>query len=147
MLSPLTSGNGQPGNRMVTLFGTQYGQGAFVPDNRGPAPGDHYAPAGRPGTRVPHAWIGWDVSTLDLAGPGLSLLTGPDARRWTDEASRLGLRLVAVADPEWLTTVELPSDGALLLRPDAIVAWHSTSDVPLAHAVARVLDTGPATRA
>ncbi|MFK0179813.1 FAD-dependent monooxygenase [Streptomyces xanthochromogenes] len=48
--------------------------------------------AGQSGTRVPHLWLergGDRVSTLDLGGPGFSLLTGGDARaaaEWTDAA-------------------------------------------------------------
>lgn len=35
---------------------------------------------GQPGTRVPHAWVGQGVSTLDLVGSGFTVLTGDD--RW-----------------------------------------------------------------
>ncbi|WP_239154594.1 hypothetical protein [Amycolatopsis sp. FDAARGOS 1241] len=35
--------------------------------------------------------------------------------------------------------LELEAGGALLLRPDAIVAWHSASAVDLADAYAQVL--------
>ncbi len=40
---------------------------------------------GQPGTRVPHAWVvdhGRRVSTLDLLGAGLTLLTGDDGSHW-----------------------------------------------------------------
>ncbi|WP_410594002.1 FAD-dependent monooxygenase [Amycolatopsis sp. lyj-23] len=128
---------------LATMFGTQYPDGAFVPDGRDPAPADHYAPAGRPGTRVPHAWLDATTSTVDFAGPGLTLLTGPGGDRWTSEARRLGLRSVTVAHQEWLTEACLPADGALLLRPDVIVAWHSESATPLAEALAQVLGRSP----
>jgi putative polyketide hydroxylase len=112
-----------------------------VPDGRAPAPVDHYAPAGRPGTRVPHAWLDAATSTVDFAGPGLTLLTGSDNEGWIAEANRLGLRLATVSHRKWLAEVCLPADGALLLRPDVIVAWHPTSGTPLAGALTRVLGT------
>ncbi|WP_328648822.1 FAD-dependent monooxygenase [Amycolatopsis sp. NBC_00348] len=139
MLSAFTKGGGLPGDPMTTMFGTQYADGAFVPDGRDPAPADHYAPAGRPGTRVPHAWLDAETSTVDYAGPGLTLLTGPDNGHWIAEADRLGLRWASVPHDGWLAEVRLPADGALLLRPDVVVAWHSTSDTSLADALTRVL--------
>jgi hypothetical protein len=139
MVTAIMEGRGLSGDQVTTMFGTQYGQGAFVPDGRAPAPIDHYEPAGRPGTRVPHAWLDANTSTIDLSGPGLSLLSGPDDDRWTAEAGRLGLRHVRVSDPAWLTAAALPDDGALLLRPDAIVAWHSTSATSLGEALNQVL--------
>ncbi|WP_329065188.1 FAD-dependent monooxygenase [Amycolatopsis sp. NBC_01480] len=149
MVKSVTSGEGPRFDPSAAVFGVQYDAGAFIPDGRGPAPVDHYGPAGRPGTRVPHAWLdGTDatdapdaprVSTVDLAGPGFVLLTGPDDRRWTAEADALGVPLVHVDNPAWLTEVELGDDGALLLRPDAVVAWHSTSDIGLRDAMSRLL--------
>jgi putative polyketide hydroxylase len=49
------------------------------------------------------------------------------------------LRCVAVSHEGWLAEVCLPAEGALLLRPDAVVAWHSTSETSLADALTRVL--------
>ncbi|MER6797573.1 FAD-dependent oxidoreductase, partial [Amycolatopsis mediterranei] len=141
MLAAFTKPDNRHDDLPATMFGTQYAEGAFVPDGRGPAPVGHYAPAGRPGTRVPHAWLDATTSTVDFAGPGLTLLTGPDDERWITEASDLGLRLVKVSHQDWLAEVCLPPDGALLLRPDAIVAWHSASATPLAEALSRVLGT------
>jgi putative polyketide hydroxylase len=139
MLAAYTKPDSRHDDLPAAMFGTQYEDGAFVPDGRGPAPADHYAPAGRPGTRVPHAWLDATTSTVDFAGPGLTLLTGPDNGRWIAEAHRLGLGQATVSHAGWLAEVSLPADGALLLRPDVIVAWHSASGTPLAEAVTRVL--------
>ncbi len=141
MLATITSDDAPRVDPLAALFGVQYERGAFVPDGRGPAPEDRYAPAGRPGTRVPHAWLDATTSTVDLAVPGFALLCGPDHARWASEASQLGLRLVPISDEAWLAETELPADGALLLRPDAIVGWHSSSEVPLADALDRLLNT------
>jgi putative polyketide hydroxylase len=149
MVKSVTSGEGPLFDPSAAMFGVQYDEGAFVPDGRGPAPVDHYGPAGRPGTRVPHAWLDGPgtpgaprVSTVDLAGPGFVLLTGPDDSRWAGDADTLGLRLVRVGDPAWLAEVELGDNGALLLQPDAVVAWHSSSGIGLRDALSRVL-AGP----
>jgi putative polyketide hydroxylase len=140
MLSGVVAGKKMfGGDRGVTMFGAQYEAGAFVSDGRGPSPQDHFEPAGRPGTRVVHAWVSQDESTLDLVGPGLTLLAGPEGEPWIAEAERLGVRTRTVSNAEWLDAVDLPAEGALLVRADGIVAWHSSSQTSLAEAYARVL--------
>ncbi|WP_326564902.1 FAD-dependent monooxygenase [Amycolatopsis rhabdoformis] len=138
MIASVTSGE-HPVDPVAALFGAPYDSGAFLPDGRGPAPTDHYAPDGRPGTRVPHAWVSAGVSTVDLAGPAFALLTPPGETRWTARAHALGLRTVEVPDPAWLDAAALTPGDALLLRPDAVVAWHSRSGIPLGEAWSRVL--------
>lgn len=138
MLASVTTDEA-PVDPITALFGLQYDTGAFLPDGRGPAPTDHYAPAGRPGTRVPHAWLSPELSTVDLADRGLTLLTPPGETHWTGQARALGLRTVEVSDPTWLAAAALPPQAALLLRPDAVVAWHSSSGIPLPDACGRVL--------
>jgi hypothetical protein len=81
---------------------------------------------------------------VDYAGPGLTLLTGPDNGHWITEADRLGLRLFEVPHQGWLAEACLPADGALLVRPDVIVAWHSASATPIAEAVQWMLGTAVA---
>jgi putative polyketide hydroxylase len=81
--------------------------------------------------RLPHAWLpqsnGDRRSTLDLLGPGLTLLTGPDSRPWTaatatlDTAYPLDLHPL---DHRTAATLGLDPDGALLARPDAQVITH-----------------------
>lgn len=116
---------------------------------------------GRPGTRVPHAWVqrqGRTISTLDLLDRGFAVLTGPAGHDWHDAGSAVARRLgVAmrtyqigpgcdVDDPDgrWQASAGLAADGALLVRPDGIVAWR-TRDEPddpagaLQEATARIL--------
>lgn len=85
-------------------------------------------PSGQPGTRIPHIWIeeeGGPISTLDLAGTDVVLVAGPSADRWLASAEAVGVRTRRLADPIIVSALGLGSDGALLLRPDAVIAWRS----------------------
>ncbi len=78
---------------------------------------------GQPGTRLPHAWVADGVSTLDLLGPGFTVLAGDE--RWraavTSASAALGILLTmhCVGD----AIAGLPPEGALLVRPDDFVGW------------------------
>lgn len=78
---------------------------------------------GSPGSRVPHAWVD-GVSTLDLVASRWTLLVGAAGDRWLTAAADVGLPAHQVS-ASWL-----PDDGALLVRPDAIVAMRVTAVVP-----------------
>lgn len=78
---------------------------------------------GSPGTRVPHAWVD-GVSTLDLVASRWTLLVGADGDGWLAAAADAGLPAHQVRAP-WL-----PDDGALLVRPDAVVAMRAMAAVP-----------------
>jgi putative polyketide hydroxylase len=91
---------------------------------------------GRPGTRVPHAWVtrgGERISTLDVLGRQFVVLAGPRGAAWRDAAAGLGLVAYRVgpdgdlADPEscWADRAGVGPDGALLARPDGFVAWRA----------------------
>jgi hypothetical protein len=76
---------------------------------------------GSPGSRVPHAWVD-GVSTLDLVASRWTLLAGTAG--WLTAAAAVGLPAHRVAVP-WL-----PAAGALLVRPDGIVAMRTTTPAP-----------------
>jgi putative polyketide hydroxylase len=94
------------------------------------------------GSRAPHVWVevrGTRMSTLDLFGTNLVLLTGVDGTAWhhaaRDVRRGLGLPLgaVAVGGPEipdpsgaWCSTYGIDADGAVLVRPDGHIAWRSS---------------------
>lgn len=96
---------------------------------------------GQPGTRVPHVWLSDDggrhISTLDLIGPGFTLLTAGECERWIDAANATAADLdvpIAVhsigdyrVDPvgAWVEATGLEPDGALLVRPDDFIAWRA----------------------
>jgi hypothetical protein len=91
--------------------------------------------------RLPHAWLprrnGRPLSTLDLLGRGLTLLTGPDSAPWTaatatlDPAVPLDLHTL---DHRTAATLGIDRDGALLARPDArvIIHWATAATDPQA---------------
>ncbi len=96
---------------------------------------------GRPGSRAPHLWIENDtqrMSTLDLFGRGFALLTSPGGEKWVD-ASRAAARQITgldfdahvIASPDFTTAYGIGDSGAVLVRPDGVVAWRAkriTSD-------------------
>ncbi|HEY4418570.1 MAG TPA: hypothetical protein VGN22_03580 [Pseudonocardia sp.] len=93
------------------------------------------------GSRVPQVWLTRDgrrVSTINLTGNFL-LLAGSDGASWVSAAPSAadrfnGLRLDAhrvgadLRGPgsQFLEAVDLPSQGALLIRPDGFVAWRTS---------------------
>jgi putative polyketide hydroxylase len=100
--------------------------------------------SGLPGTRVPHLWVqrhGRRISTLDLLDGRFVLLVGPAGTPWQqaapEVAGSLEIDLVAsrlgadgdLLDPEdgWQTTMGMPAEGAVLVRPDGFVAWRTNT--------------------
>jgi 2,4-dichlorophenol 6-monooxygenase len=95
-------------------------------------------PTSRPGAKIPHAWLvgadGVRVSTLDVTGKGLfTVVTGLAGTAWKDAVQRLDLpflRIVVTGSSEtqdlyceWQRIREIEEAGALLVRPDGVVAW------------------------
>jgi 2,4-dichlorophenol 6-monooxygenase len=111
----------------------------------------------RPGAKLPHTWlVGKDkkkISTLDVVGRGRFTGTA-----WTQAAQRLDLpflrNVVIDADgardlyANWQRIREIDEDGAILVRPDGVVAWrhlhgvHSDEEAEsaLRRALAQILD-------
>ena len=129
-------------------LGFVYEQGALVADGSS-APerdpwGSDYRPTTRPGHRLPHAWLevnGIRRSTHDLldAGGSFLLLANPQGQAWCAAAREIaaerGIRLHALriaADGEaldidrcWAQCCGIGEAGAVLVRPDAMIAWRS----------------------
>lgn len=96
---------------------------------------------GRPGSRAPHVWLqreGAALSTLDLFGEAFVLLAGADGAPWCEAAviaaERLGVPLVGhvvgggeVRDPgaAFADAYGISPGGAVLVRPDGVVAWRA----------------------
>lgn len=100
----------------------------------------HVQPSTRPGAKLPHAWLvgpdGRRISTLDLVGKGhFTLVTGIAGKVWAEAAKSLYLpflRTVIIGLPgaqdsycNWHAVREIEETGALLVRPDGMVAWRS----------------------
>ncbi|MGI5171065.1 FAD-dependent monooxygenase [Spirillospora sp. CA-253888] len=150
---------------LTVTMGLPYRSAAVVPDagaDRLPQACDPRRLRGEPGTRAPHIWLehaGEPVCTLDLFGRDFVLLAGEQGSAWTraarDAAALAGVALTArrivarpaeetgetgeaLVDPSgsWLEAYGLEPQGAVLVRPDGVVAWRSTGADPAGDATA-----------
>lgn len=129
--------------------GFSYPAGVLVPDTDNPAPPHDmlvHRPTSTPGHHLPHTWLAGPedrMSTLDLVRPGrFALLVDERAGAWRAAVAALADHpLAALVDvvevgtgPEsgrerydiegrWARLRGVGGDGALLVRPDTIVAW------------------------
>lgn len=109
----------------------------------------------RPGAKIPHAWLvgtdGRRRSTLDIvAGPHLTLVTGPSGGDWIAAVEAIGhprVRATVIGDPgaedlyfEWARVREIDEAGAVLVRPDGVVAWRAFHAPESANAAVQLLD-------
>jgi 2-polyprenyl-6-methoxyphenol hydroxylase-like FAD-dependent oxidoreductase len=150
------------------LVGYQYRSAAVVAEESAPAGTDSVSLVdqlrGQPGTRVPHVWVqhgGKRVSTLDLLGPGFTLLTGDDGAGWSDAAAATSAALgvpigihhighegdVVDTGGAWAHVTGLAPDGAVLVRPDDFVGWRADefpagSEKQLRQALSAILARG-----
>jgi 2-polyprenyl-6-methoxyphenol hydroxylase-like FAD-dependent oxidoreductase len=116
-------------------------------DDSGVAVEDPRSPGGRPGVRAPHLVLesdGGQCSVHDLFGRGFVLLTGARGERWCEAAADVAATLGVSLDPRTVgvdgmlrdradafpTAFGIDSEGAVVVRPDGIVAWRSVTSVP-----------------
>lgn len=150
----------------------RYTSSAVVPDpSAGPEIPDrdfevYLNPTTRPGAKIPHVWLvdesGNRISTLDVVGKGrFTLVTGLGGHAWAAATARLDLpylRAVVIGaagttDPytAWPRISEIDEAGALLVRPDGVVALripHAVDDIDravaiLEDALAQILGRSP----
>ncbi|MGO9353230.1 MAG: FAD-dependent monooxygenase [Mycobacterium sp.] len=118
------------------LIGYQYRSAAVASDEPPPTDPDAVSLVqelrGQPGTRVPHAWVRYEgerVSTLDLLGPGFTVLTGDE--QWRSAVTSVSaaldvpITMHCIGDDAWATATGLSREGALLVRPDDFVGWRT----------------------
>jgi len=142
-------------NTEFNALGTETNQrcvsGAVIPDADAGGetwardPGLYAQPTTRPGAKIPHVWLvgadGRRLSTLDVVGRGLfTLVAGLSGTAWVEAARTLGepcLRTVVIGAPgtldaycAWHRIREVDEAGALLVRPDGIVAWRHRTAAP-----------------
>ncbi|MFM9971492.1 MAG: FAD-dependent monooxygenase [Burkholderiales bacterium] len=101
-----------------------------------PSPVDdphHYHPSARPGSRAPHVPLADGRSSLDLLGPGFTLLRlsprAPDPAPLLAAALKRRLPL-QVVDLDEAPMRRVYETGLVLVRPDGHVAWRGDSLPP-----------------
>jgi hypothetical protein len=107
-----------------------------------------YDPSTYPGCRLPHVWLNqavptYPVSTIDLAGHGaFTLFTGIGGAAWKGAAEKVSVESGIPIHvhcigfrQEWEDTYYdwerlrgVDEDGAVLVRPDRVVAWRAQSN-------------------
>jgi putative polyketide hydroxylase len=129
----------------VGWFGYRCEAGAFIPEPGGDGElfEDPASPSGRPGTRAPHLSLlrdGSPLSARDLYRQHFVLLHAARQPEWAAAAAlagqRLGIRIDTqaigdggLADPHkrWAALHGITPGGAVLIRPDGIIAWRASA--------------------
>ena len=78
---------------------------------------------GQPGTRVPHVWVRDGVSTLDLLGPGFTVLTGDE--RWCAAAASASVAAHRICSDEWAAVTGTCARRRAARPPDDFVGWRA----------------------
>jgi 2-polyprenyl-6-methoxyphenol hydroxylase-like FAD-dependent oxidoreductase len=86
---------------------------------------------GLPGTRAPHLYLEDGRSTLDSFGTNFRLLAGSQGGPWCEAAVPWGDELAAdrITAPAFPEAYGITPAGAVLVRPDGMVAWRSSGAV------------------
>ncbi|MFI6942072.1 FAD-dependent monooxygenase [Streptomyces sp. NPDC050418] len=139
----------------LVWLSSRYRSTAVMPWDEGVLPGYGLWAAendGRPGSRAPHLRLrrgGAEISVHDLFGRSMVLLTGPDNRAWKDAARSLSAELgteievygigadLEDLDDRWPERYGVTAQGAVLVRPDGVVAWRCTETPIFARTVLR----------
>ncbi|MCM2387221.1 FAD-dependent oxidoreductase [Streptomyces albipurpureus] len=121
---------------LTVTMGQVYRSAAIVPEpgaEARPAARDPRELRGEPGARAPYVLLDPAAgSTLDLFGREFVLLTGTGTRAdgWVAAAAEAGVTAHRLDGTGWATAYGVGSAGAVLVRPDGVVAWRSAG--PLA---------------
>ncbi len=114
-----------------------------------------FDPAGA-GDRAPHAELvlgGRAQSVLRSFGSGLVLVTGPRPGPWPVAARDAGVELLTVGEAQdpagtFAARYRIPDGGAVLVRPDGVIAWRAAASGAgrLAEALGAITSLSAATR-
>ena len=129
----------EPLDDVAIELGPVYSSPAVVgaPASDDPVTQNPREPGAHPGARAPHLWAtrdGKQVSLLDTFGRGFVLLAAADGQPWVDAAASLdditAYRVAPdgdlVADAgAFEAAYAIPADGAVLVRPDGVIAWRA----------------------
>ena len=133
-----------------TECGFNYASGVLITEPGAGTAGDAigslvYTPSSSPGHHLPHAWVqstAGEVSTIELTAAGRwALIVDEGADAWRAALDGASGGLAAFVDVfevgsgrefddrrgEWAARREVAPDGALLVRPDGIVAWRAAT--------------------
>ncbi|MFI6954841.1 FAD-dependent monooxygenase [Nocardia sp. NPDC050408] len=110
---------------IALILGNRYRAGAFIDDGSTHTM-THLDLTGQPGTRLPHRRLPDGRSTLDLIKTSFALLVGPAGTAWKADPALE----IHELDQDWPETVGISPAGALLVRPDQIIAWRMPSLPP-----------------
>ncbi|MEV1175092.1 FAD-dependent monooxygenase, partial [Nonomuraea sp. NPDC049784] len=141
---------------IIITLGYRYRSQAVVTEQPRPTLTAPLELVGEPGTRAPHIWLERDgerLSTIDLFWDSYVLLTSAEGGAWQEAAAKIAertdvpLRVVRLGaggdyvplDDDWAATLGIPSDGAILVRPDAFVAWRGGGESDAEQVLAEVL--------
>jgi 2,4-dichlorophenol 6-monooxygenase len=154
-------------------IGFVYEEGALVKDGTDCPPRDpmgfEHTPSTRPGHRLPHAWLDVDgrrFSSHDFLGDKgqFLLIANEQGQKWCDAAAalrgqlpvqitaiRVGVDACVDAERRWAEVSGVGAGGAVLVRPDGMVAWRSQDmeaapEERLAEALQRILGAEPGNR-
>lgn len=129
-------------NERGIVFGFRYASNAVIAEEASvlqetASSVTEYRPSAAPGGRAAHTWLlrdGEPVSTIDLFGGGFVLFAGPEGGAWKRAAQSMkhpGISAYVVgqdlvdADRSWAAIYDIGARGAVLVRPDGVVAWRS----------------------
>jgi 2,4-dichlorophenol 6-monooxygenase len=114
-----------------------------------------FNPTGEIGSRLPHAWVDGETSTLDLVSQdGFTLFSFGEHEAWDSALQKLDMSMnhVRVGDTThvsdaWRQLCGIEIGGALLVRPDQHIAWRSVDlsadpAADLVHAMRAILMEG-----
>lgn len=142
-------------------LGYHYNLGSHISDELSTSPKSDmliYRPTTTPGYHLPHAWLDGPngrVSTLDLLSLDcFTLLVGENKDEWQTLVDEIDapykdlIKIISIGresiytdqNNEWGKLREVDSSGALLVRPDSIVAWRSESLLETSKALQRVME-------
>ncbi|MGN9776540.1 FAD-dependent monooxygenase [Micromonospora sp. H33] len=138
--------DGRPEKEMVDdiiiTLGYRYRSAAVLADDHPPVLTAPLTLAGEPGTRAPHLWLregARELSTIDLFWDSFVVISGAEDDGWHEAATRLAARTsvplrsvrvgpggdVTTTGADWAAAFGVSPRGAVLVRPDAFVAWRS----------------------
>ncbi|MEV7603573.1 FAD-dependent monooxygenase [Kitasatospora sp. NPDC089797] len=154
---------------IIITLGYRYASSSITSTTHGPVLSPELELRGEPGTRAPHLWLERDgeiISTIDLFWDSFVLLTDEAGDEWAaaaeQAAARLGVPLrvhrigqggeLHPKDRDWAEAYGVSAGGAVLVRPDAFVAWRvagpgGTPATELTDVLARAAGLDPVTTA